>query len=413
MFAQETDAPLRMKTVVFTIGNGVLGSTGERRTRRSRRWAICSAGVIQVKHTASPPTRRSLLGVAMEQVALRRTDGPQPAAWLALAIFRAATSFWSEAYDASADGSIIVGRGSSETGDQAFRWTEQDGLIGLGDLPGGTSWSMGTAVSADGSVVTGISSGDIGSQVFRWTSGDGMVSLGHGEAKGISADGSVIVGMSSFGNGQEAFRWTDGSGMVGLGRLPGTLSSRADAISGDGSKVVGISHTANGGEAFQWTATTGMVGLGELAGGSFLSIAHGASADGSVIVGMSSSGFGLSGLEAFYWTEELGMINLREFLIANGATNLDGWTLLEATAISADGLTIVGGGRGPDRTNQAWIATIPEPTAFGLLLLGIACLTTLPQLDRGLLPLNALVDGHFDSAGGLSFPFTIRTFVER
>ena len=40
------------------------------------------------------------------------------------------------AYDASADGSVIIGKSDSTEGDQAFRWTQESGMVGLGDVPG-------------------------------------------------------------------------------------------------------------------------------------------------------------------------------------------------------------------------------------------------------------------------------------
>lgn len=42
-----------------------------------------------------------------------------------------------------------------------------------------------------------------------------------------------------------------------------------------------------------------LIGLGDLAGGSFISLVRGISADGSVVVGVSSTA---SGTEAFRWT---------------------------------------------------------------------------------------------------------------
>jgi len=92
--------------------------------------------------------------------------------------------------------------GESTSGSESFYWTDSGGMIGLGDLPGG-SFS--------------------------------------GQAQGVSADGSVVVGQSDSGlGGNEAFRWTDPNGMVGLGDLPGYIfSSFASSISSDGLVVVG------------------------------------------------------------------------------------------------------------------------------------------------------------------------------
>jgi hypothetical protein len=75
--------------------------------------------------------------------------------------------------------------------------------------------------------------------------------------------------------------------------------------------------------------------------------------------------------EAFYWNESLGMVNLRDLLIANGVTNLTGWTLTYANAVSADGLTIVGNAVNPAGNQEAWVATIPEPHTLTLAALAI------------------------------------------
>ena len=46
-------------------------------------------------------------------------------------------TFQSVASSVSADGSVVVGWGNSATGQEAFRWTRESGLVGIGDLPGG------------------------------------------------------------------------------------------------------------------------------------------------------------------------------------------------------------------------------------------------------------------------------------
>jgi probable HAF family extracellular repeat protein len=106
-----------------------------------------------------------------------------------------------------------------------------------------------------------------------------------------------------------------------------------------------------------------MVGLGNLPGGFFASEALGVSADGSVVHGRSSSS---SSSEAFRWTATGGMVSLKSFLIARGVGNLTGWTLREATGVSADGRTIAGTGINPSSQTEAWIATVPEPSTYVL-----------------------------------------------
>jgi probable HAF family extracellular repeat protein len=51
-------------------------------------------------------------------------------------------------------------------------------MVTLGDLAGGDCYSKARAVSADGTVVVGMGTSDSGSEAFLWTAGGGMVGLG-------------------------------------------------------------------------------------------------------------------------------------------------------------------------------------------------------------------------------------------
>jgi probable HAF family extracellular repeat protein len=159
---------------------------------------------------------------------------------------------------------------------------------------------------------------------------------------------------------------------IPLGDLPGdAFFSVASGVSADGAVVVGNSSSASGTQAFRWTAPTGLVGLGDLPGGAFASGATSVSADGAVVVGGSNSA---AGYEAFVWDAANGMQSLRDVLITQG-DDLAGWTLTEATAISADGTTVVGYGRNPSQQQEAWVARlhpVPEPSALALVGLGAA-----------------------------------------
>ena len=82
----------------------------------------------------------------------------------------------------------------------------------------------------------------------------------------------------------------------GVGDLPGgEYYSDAMAISANGKVVVGFSkssataYNSLANAAFRWTESGGMVALGDLPGGEYSSSAYGVNADGSVIVGESSS----------------------------------------------------------------------------------------------------------------------------
>jgi probable HAF family extracellular repeat protein len=137
------------------------------------------------------------------------------------------------AFDVSHDGSIVVGRSGSDPF-EAFRWTAGGGMTGLGVLPGepvSAPQSFAWSTSADGSVVVGQSGGL--TRAFRWTAADGMVPLGgppYSSAMDVSADGNVIVGSIEI-TSQQMFRWTSQSGIIQLG--PGI----ANAVSTDGSII--------------------------------------------------------------------------------------------------------------------------------------------------------------------------------
>ena len=100
----------------------------------------------------------------------------------------------------------------------------------------------------------------------------------------------------------------------------------------------------------------GMLGLGDLPGGAFSSVALATSADGSVVVGSSA---GAGGGEAFVWDPANGMRSLAALLEERGV-DLTGWTLSEATGMSADGRVVVGTGTNPAGQMEAWLAMLGD-----------------------------------------------------
>ena len=126
---------------------------------------------------------------------------------------------------------------------------------------------------------------------------------------------------------------------LGLGDLDGGLYlSRANAVSADGTTVVGLSSSELGGQAFRWTAEAGMQGLGDLPGGAFQGEAFDVSGNGGVIIGSSESSGGFFP-EGFRWESGV-MTDLGTFQA--------GWTSSHPRGISRDGSTIVGGGGSPN-----------------------------------------------------------------
>lgn len=314
----------------------------------------------------------------------------------------------------SADGSTVVGESNSPQGLQAFRWRAGEGMIGLGDIPGGFFASIAYACSGDGSIVVGASedatSGEDGTP-FRWTEQSGMVRLGtlggptsYGQAEGITPDGSVIVGASQAPDGIFAFRWTQAGGMVSLGDLAGGPAfSRANGVSADGNVIVGTGSVNSGlDQAFRWTPGGGMVGIGSnnsahavtpdgqvIAGvnfqgayrwtqsGGFVRLGNnpdgtggvqllGAmSADGNVIVGLADYNGTQGTGEAFIWDPTHGMRDLNRVLVNDYHLDLQGMFLFFAEGISADGKVIAGYGFDQQGEQEAWVVNLEEQSGVG------------------------------------------------
>ncbi|OHB66394.1 MAG: hypothetical protein A2V70_17605 [Planctomycetes bacterium RBG_13_63_9] len=287
------------------------------------------------------------------------------------------------AYDLSADGSVVVGtvwHGAMGEGygiNEAFRWTEEDGVVILPSLPGWEDYRKeATGVSADGSVVIGAFGAPQPNRLFRWTEAEGMVDLGPQSSVQvvnepcISADGSVIVANDP---GQGAFRWTEATGRVYLGTLPDAAGpALAYDVSADGSVIVGsIGYDIGepGDQAFRWTEEEGIVLLfgtpGEIG-----TTATAVSGDGSLIVGHVDLYN-----DAFVWDAAHGARSLSEALENEYGLNVGDFRLYLPTDVSPDGRVIVGTGIHPHPGGgEAWRAVIPEPSTTVLLITSLLAL---------------------------------------
>ncbi len=182
-------------------------------------------------------------------------------------------------------------------------------VLGAGDLIGDVE-SGEVAVSGNGSVIVGWGNSGIGvSEAFRWTAQTGMVGLGFvpqslldgSQAFDISFQGGTIVGNAWAVSGIQAMRYTDEEGMVSLGDLPGGQAqpfSFAFAVSADGRTIVGRGEAVEGTRAVVWDHTGGMRNLQEMLEVDFglhltgwqLHEARGVSAFGRTIVGYGAHG---------------------------------------------------------------------------------------------------------------------------
>nr|AQQ74884.1 hypothetical protein [uncultured bacterium] len=224
----------------------------------------------------------------------------------------------------------------------------QASFTGMGDLPGGSSFSVANAVSGDGSTVVGLSASASGFEAVRWKPGN-LITLGMVDATAVSFDGTVIVGRIISGV-QQAARWVEGSGVQPLGSLAPGTSSVAFGVSADGQIVVGISTSLSPGpicnpdapppwftpQAFRWTVSGGMAGLGFPASGANpQSYANCISNDGTIIGGQANVDSDCANSSDAYAVAWI-----------NGAAQFIGATGLEGTGrvqdVSPDGVAFVG-----------------------------------------------------------------------
>ena len=230
----------------------------------------------------------------------------------------------------------------------------------LTELPIGPNWSGASAarISADGILIAGSATTPNAGRPY-WCDTEAATELPviaggiFAIANAISADGQSIVGASAYqhGPGTHAVLWTRSGFMQDLGTLTGFEAGTAGAygVSADGSVIVGQSSSTEPGGAFRWTAGLGMINLGSL-GPNWGSAAYAVSADGMIIVGASTSS---TTTHAFRWTAADGMQDLGL---------LSGTTFARALDISPDGTVIIGA-CGLDATSVAvrWTAAGPQP----------------------------------------------------
>jgi len=273
----------------------------------------------------------------------------------------------------SRDGSVVVGTGTSAQNlREAFRWTLDSGMVGLGNLlppgapvrpnPIGPFSSTASGVNANGDVVVGYSVSETTDhqEAYRWTQETGMTALGfldgfeprtsRSRPQDVSDDGSIIVGVNHafgsniIGSDSGAFRWTKSDGMVDLGGPPeftGWERHEANLISGDGAVIVGAS--SSGSPLFEralwrWTKQAGFSVFDQSPSALRSSSATDITPDGSVIVGSGGPANDpprFPPRRPFRWTEESGLVDL------------DGWVAdvfgsVVNVAVTDDGATIVG-----------------------------------------------------------------------
>jgi uncharacterized membrane protein len=227
----------------------------------------------------------------------------------------------------------------------AYRWTRETGTAQIA----ANAWAVAVAAQGHAALIVR-NPGNTGAETLAlWRDGATIdVPLTRSAVQLLSDDGTIVVGAyQSDANTIQTARWTEAAGMTLLGDLPGgPTASWPNAMNADASVVVGYGNTAAGQEPFRWTASGGaMIDLGVLQSGtasSVQAVALGTSADGSVVVGSSSTDG--AGTQLFRWTAAGGMAALgQRFDDLPGGGPFDYflvWT--PQLLVTSDGATVAG-----------------------------------------------------------------------
>jgi uncharacterized membrane protein len=276
---------------------------------------------------------------------------------------------YSRALGVSADGSVVVGLSGSPRGGsglEAFAWHEDNGqLVAQGDLPGETVPLAAYSISRNGVLVgeANVDAAVPGRQAAKWSAGSPVEGLG--VFPGHSGPGTRSIAEDVSGDASvivgisdgQAFRWTAATGMQSIASGLSEGFSDAHAVSDDGNVVVGEVYFSDKLQAFHWSPTAGIVPLGHLPGLDVGSVAYGVAANGSFVVGTSYSD---QDSAPFIWTAADGMRNLNSILVNEQGLGpaMQGWQLFEAVGISAEGSVIAGNGVNPAGQVEPWIARL-------------------------------------------------------
>ncbi|HCN50638.1 MAG TPA: secretion protein [Chryseobacterium sp.] len=227
------------------------------------------------------------------------------------------------------------------TSGKIFKWTAGGGLLQIGSISNGYPSTGRTVVSNDGTRFSSTYTNSVTSfneistydtTTSAWTNRGGLVVTGWGgvvsSSWGISQDGNTIVGLGYLSAGvAHAIKWDAINGMIDLGSIVTGRSSRANAISANGSVIVGWQDEPTGiRSGAKWV--DGVESFITDNSGNNVGEASGVSADGSTIIGGAIP-------NPYVWKAGSGLTYITH---PNASNTFRGG----ATGISADGSKVIG-----------------------------------------------------------------------
>lgn len=254
----------------------------------------------------------------------------------------------------SSDGSVAVGAVSSNVipgqPTRAARWTMSFGnrpRFTLKELDAPDTWSNAWDISADGNVVVG----DLGPDEstpspVRWIKGkrDMLASPGDaGSAAFTSVDGRHAIGWASDSGRKVLVRWDDTGAATVFDPPDGCTIETINAVNRDATAAVGAVSQGGNWSPYVWTLADGFVVIPENGREADYdaSDAWDVSDDGNSVVGYLGATVVSNGdppTLAFLWRRSTGLLLVNDLMANYGYVDPDFYF---ATAISGDGLRLV------------------------------------------------------------------------
>lgn len=292
-----------------------------------------------------------------------------------------------QAFAVSADGSIVAGRVRpdgpfSNVPTKATMWTlTQNGPnlnIDGAFLETGQVWSNAWDVSSDGTVIVGDSGPTAAAlSAARWIdeSPQPLELVGSASsARFTSADGSRAVGIATVDEQDVMVQWDAGGAALVVMPPGGAWVKNVNAVNSDATAAVGAlaieDPSTPFGEnlaPFVWTQQDGLEVIPENGRPEDydLSKALGISDDGNVVVGTFQSSVIFEGdppTLGFIWVRGTGVVLLNDLMTAAGFEDPDYWRV---DAISGDGLRLLATGNPPGQTVHDTNSAIIEMVVDG------------------------------------------------